>query len=97
MEDERIVKDLVKKGRVLFGRKQTLQSIREGKSKLIVLASNCPFKEEIKTVAREKQVPVYEGEANSIKLGYTCGKQFAISTLSVIDDGGVKIDQLVKG
>ncbi len=97
MENEKIVKNLVKKGKVVFGTRQTIKSINEGKSKLVVVAINCPDKEEIKKIAEEKQVPVYEDRSTSIKLGYTCGKQFAISAFSVLDDGGVNITQLIEG
>jgi len=97
MEDEKIVKTLVKKGKVVFGTRQTIRSIEDGKSKLVVVAVNCPNKEEIKNIAEKKQVPVYEDKATSIKLGYTCGKQFAISAFSVLDDGGINTSQLIKG
>lgn len=95
-DDEKVLKNMVKKGKVVFGTRQTMLSLNDGKAKLVVMANNCPSEQEIKTLTKSKQVPLYETKANSIDLGYTCGKQFAVSVFAVLDDGGVNISQLVK-
>jgi ribosomal protein L30E len=62
----------------------------------VVLAKNCPFLSDISDLAKKKKIPVYESESNSIELGYTCGKGFAVSAFAVIDDGGSNILNSIK-
>jgi len=70
--------------------------ISNGTAKLIVLAKNCPYSSEIDKLAKKKKIPVYNHNSNSIDLGYTCGKTFAVSVFAVMDDGGSNILQLAK-
>jgi len=70
--------------------------ISDGTAKLIVLAKNCPYSSEIDKLAKKKKIPVYNHNSNSIDLGYTCGKTFAVSVFAVMDDGGSNILQLTK-
>jgi large subunit ribosomal protein L30e len=93
---EKVFKNVVKKGKVVFGERQTRLSVDAGNAKLMVLASNCPFAEEMETLAEDKQVPLYLASANSVELGSHCGKSYGVSVFAVIDDGGVNISQLLK-
>ena len=69
--------------------------INDGSAKLVVMAKNCPYSSEIRELAKKKKVHVYKYNSNSIDLGYTCGKAFAVSVFAVLDDGGTNILQLV--
>jgi len=93
---EKLLKNTVKKGKVIFGFKQTKQVINGKSAKLVVIANNCPYKEEIQKIASKKKIPVFDSKSNSIDLGYTCGKAFAVSTFAVIDDGGTNILKLTR-
>jgi large subunit ribosomal protein L30e len=93
---EKVLKNTVKKGKVRIGTKQTKQAVNDGAAKLIVLSSNCPYSVEISSLAEKKKIPIYYSESNSINLGYTCGKSFAVSVFAVLEDGGSNILNLVK-
>ena len=93
---DKVLKNTVKKGQVKIGTRQTKLVINNGSVKLVVMARNCPYSSDINELARKKKVPVYNYDSNSIDLGYTCGKSFAVSVFAVLADGGTNIMQLVK-
>ena len=93
---DKILKSTVKKGRVKIGTKETKSVIEDGSAKLVVLAKNYSYYQEINDLAKKKKIPVYKTNSNSIDLGYTCGKAFAVSVFAVLDDGGSNILNLVK-
>ena len=93
---DKVLKNTVKKGQVKIGIKETTQSIKDGKAKLIVLSENCPDASEIQDYAKKKKIPVYNYNSDSINLGITCGKAFSVSVFAVINDGGSNILNLVK-
>ena len=95
-EIEKTFKNMVKKGSVLFGFKQTKMAVNDGKAKLVVLADNCPRLQELTTFAEQKKIPIYASKVDSVELGYLCGRAYAVSTFAVLDDGGVNIHQLLK-
>ena len=87
---EKVLKNAVKNGSVKIGTKETKTMINNGKAK------HCPNQKEINSIAKKKKIPVYNYNSNSIDLGYTCGKAFAVSIFAVLDDGGSNIMQLVQ-
>ena len=93
---DKVLKSTVKKGKVKIGTKETKTVINKGSAKLIVMAKNCPYSAEINELAKKKKIPVYNYNSNSINLGYTCGKSFAVSVFAVLDDGGSNIINIVK-
>lgn len=93
---EKNFKNIVKKGKVVFGLKQTMTSIKTGKAKLIVIADNCPNIKELKNESQNNKIPFYQTNSNGVELGSLCGKAYAVSTFSVLDDGGVNISHLLK-
>lgn len=93
---DKVLKSTVKKGKVMIGSKQVKMVISDETAKLIVLAKNCPYSSEIDKLAKKKKIPVYNYNSNSIDLGHTCGKTFAVSVFAVMDDGGSNILQLAK-
>ena len=96
VEVDKVLKNTVKKGQVKIGTKETTQSIKDGKAKLIVISDNCPNASVIQNHAKKKKIPVYNYNSNSINLGTTCGKAFSVSVFAVINDGGSNILNLVK-
>lgn len=95
-EIEKTFKNMVKKGSVVFGSKQTTTSIKDSKAKLVVIADNCPNKQEITIDAENKKIPVYISKADGVELGYLCGCAYAVSTFAVLDDGGININHMLK-
>ena len=93
---DKIFKNTVKKGNVKIGIKQIKQAINNGSAKLVVISKNYPYDVEIQELAKKKKIPVYKSDFNSIDLGYTCGKAFAVSIFAVLDDGGSNILNLIK-
>merc|ERR1712127_355065 len=80
---------VMKSGKALLGYKSTLKSLRTGKSKLILISSNCPplRKSEIEYYAMLAKTAVHHYSGNNITLGTACGKMFRTSVLSITDIG----------
>lgn len=96
VEVDKLLKNVLKKGKVKIGARQTKLVINDGSAKLVVMANNCPCSYEINELAKKKKIQVYNYDSSSINLGYTCGKAFAVSVFAVLDDGGSNVLQLVK-
>jgi len=93
---DKVLKNTVKKGKVKIGTKETKSSINDGSAKLVIMAKNFPYFVDIDKLAKKKKIPVYNFNSNAIDLGYTCGKAFAVSVFTVIDDGGSNILNHIK-
>merc|ERR1712220_11381 len=80
---------VMKSGKCLLGYKQTLDSIRLGKAKLVIIANNTPplRKSEIEYYAMLAKTGVHHYVGNNIELGTACGKYFRVCTLSITDPG----------
>ncbi|BFU25261.1 60S ribosomal protein L30, putative [Entamoeba histolytica HM-1:IMSS-B] len=80
---------VTKSGKYVLGTKATLKTIRDGKSKLVIISSNCPPLERAKieyyAVLGKVQVVHYSG--SNVDLGTACGRYFSVSVLSIIDGG----------
>ncbi|MEF8879636.1 MAG: 50S ribosomal protein L30e [Candidatus Thermoplasmatota archaeon] len=96
VEVETVFKNTVKNGEVKIGEKEVKQVLKNGKAKMVVIADNCPYSEELQNLAEKKETPVYNYKANSIDLGYSCGKAYAVSSFAVLKDGGSNILKIVK-
>lgn len=83
----------VKTGKVIFGWKRTIKMAEEAKA--FVISKDCPNKEDIMEVAKDKPVYIYKG--NNLELGSLCGKPFGVSALAVIDEGKSNIVGAIKG
>ena len=53
---DKVLKNTVKKGKVMIGNKQTMKVMKEGSAKLIVLANNCLFSNDINKIAKNKKI-----------------------------------------
>jgi len=80
---------VMKSGKVTMGYKSVLKTLRQGKSKLVMLSANCPAirKSEIEYYAMLAKCTVHHYAGSNIALGTACGKMFRCSALSVTDQG----------
>ncbi len=90
------LKDVSKKGTILLGEKQTKSAIQKGTAKLVVMANNCPSAKTITSLTNDKKVPLFTYAFTGVELGYSCGKNYAVSCFAVLDEGESNILQLVK-
>merc|ERR1719453_563023 len=81
---------VMKSGKYTLGYKSTLKSLRQGKSKLVIICNNCPNlrKSEIEYYAMlAKNTGVHHYSGNNSDLGTACGKFFRVSCVSITDPG----------
>lgn len=90
------IRRAVDTGKVLFGSKESLYSLKHGDGLLLVVTKNAPVLdlEEMAHIATLANVPVYKFAGNGLELGSVCGKPYVISTLLVTDEGKSKVLQL---
>jgi len=83
------LKLVMKSGKAILGYKAAVKSLRRGKSKLILIASNCPHlrKSEVEYLAMLGKTQVHHYAGDNTALGTACGKFFNCSVLSIIDGG----------
>jgi large subunit ribosomal protein L30e len=83
------LKLVMKSGKAILGYKHTVKSLRKGKAKLILIASNCPHlrKSEVEYMAMLAKCPVHHYAGDNTSLGTACGKFFNCSVLSILDEG----------
>jgi len=88
---------VMKSGKYTLGLNSTLKSLRSGKSKLVIIANNCPplRKSEIEYYAMLAKTGVHHYTGNNIDLGTACGKYFRVSVLSITDPGDSDIIRTV--
>lgn len=86
----------VKTGKVLFGINNAIRNAKQGRARLILLASNCPQNmiEDITHYAKFSDVPVVIYKGSSIDLGVVCGKPFMVSALTIREPGDSDILKL---
>jgi len=90
----------VRTGKVTFGYKQTLEMMRGGKAKLVVLASNCPEKvrAEVNLLSRLNSIPVFQYQSSSIDLGVVCGRSYTVTAMALTELAGLDaLKGLVEG
>merc|ERR1712218_747403 len=80
---------VMKSGKYCLGYKQTLKTLRNGKSKLVIIANNPPplRKSEIEYYAMLAKTGVHHYTGDNNELGTACGKYFRVCTLSITDPG----------
>merc|ERR1712227_805984 len=80
---------VMKSGKFQLGYKKTLETLRYGKAKLVIIANNTPplRKSEIEYYAMLAKTGVHHYSGNNNELGTACGKYFRVSTLSITDPG----------
>merc|ERR1712061_947312 len=92
-EDRRVYQQQVGFGyeirQIPTGIQKTLETLRMGKAKLVIIANNPPplRKSEIEYYAMLAKTGVHHYTGNNNELGTACGKYFRVCTLSITDPG----------
>jgi large subunit ribosomal protein L30e len=83
------LKLVMKSGKAILGYKASVKSLRKNKSKLILIASNCPplRKSEVEYLAMLAKCQVHHYTGDNSALGTACGQFFNCSVLSITDAG----------
>merc|ERR1712194_27708 len=92
------LKLMMKSGKAILGYKASVKSLRTGKSKMVLIASNCPplRKSEVEYFAMLAKTQVHHYTGDNTALGTACGKFYNCSVLSVLDGGDSDILQMTK-
>ncbi|RZN15010.1 MAG: 50S ribosomal protein L30e [Methanosarcinales archaeon] len=87
VEIDTILRNVIKKCKVVIGAKQVIKNVDSGLAKIVVVASTCPPK--LKSKINIDDLIEYDG--NGVELGTACGKPFSISALAVLegDEGDI--------
>ncbi len=93
MSLNQLIASAVSTGKCKIGAKSSIDALREGEAKLIVVAANCPRDErdDIERYAQLGGTKIQVFEGTSWDLGETVGKPFMISAIAVIEPGDSKI------
>ncbi len=80
---------LLKTGKVVIGAKRSLDAIRLGKAKGVVLATKLPkyIEDDVLYYAKLSGIKVIRFPGSSYELGTAVGKPFPISTIAILDPG----------
>ncbi|XP_048209173.1 60S ribosomal protein L30-like [Perognathus longimembris pacificus] len=80
---------VIEYGKYLLGSKKTLQIIRQGKGKLVILTNNCPAlrKSELEYNAMLAQTGAHHYSGNKRELDRACGKYNRGCTLAITAPG----------
>ena len=84
-------------GKMILGFRQSYLSILHRKSKLIILANNCPpnLEREIVIACKMAGIPYVKVNVPGTELGYMAGKPFSAAVISILDPGSSSIlDQI---
>jgi len=89
MDIGREIRKAAETGRVLFGTKKAVQSLKTGEAKLIIMASNIPQKtrEDIGYYSSLSSIRTHTYDGSGVELGTACGKPYIISVVTVISPG----------
>lgn len=90
------LKRVIATGKLEYGTKKTVDSIRSGKAKAVIIAENTPSEimNDINNYAKIAEIPVVTYDGTSLSLGEICGKPFVITAIAVTNAGDVKIKEL---
>jgi large subunit ribosomal protein L30e len=90
MELIKLIKEKVKKKKVILGYKAVVKSIKTSRPELIIIANNLPEgkKRVVEYNAKISKVEVKEYPKDSVALGLLCGKPFSVGVLAI--KGGKK-------
>ncbi|AIS32871.1 MULTISPECIES: 50S ribosomal protein L30e [Methanobacterium] len=97
MDVERGIRVAVDTGNVTLGSSKTIQALKLGKGKLVIIAENCPKEvaEDVTQYSQLSKIPVYTFQGTSVDLGSVCGKPFTVAAMMVNDPGDSTILEIV--
>ncbi|MBM4240471.1 MAG: 50S ribosomal protein L30e [Euryarchaeota archaeon] len=89
MDVDRGIRVAVDTGTVTLGSDKSIQDLKLGKGKLVIIAQNSPedIAEDVNYYSKLSNVPVYNYDGTSVELGSVCGKPFTVATLVIKDPG----------
>jgi large subunit ribosomal protein L30e len=95
---DRAISTAVKTGKVVFGMNEAMRSAKNGKARMIVLASDLPseIRENLEHYAELSQTPLFVYKGKNIDLGITCRKRFAVAALTIKEVGDSDIQKLIE-
>ena len=98
MDINTAIKRVMKTGKVEIGSRSSLNSIKNGEAKLVIISLDCPrnIRNDVMHYSKISEIPVLEYKGTSLELGEVCGKPFMIANLIVLDPGTIKISELLK-
>ena len=87
----------VSTGDCRIGTRSSIDAIKSGKAKLVVVAANCPKDDldDIEQFAKLAEIKVQKFEGTSWDLGEVVGKPFMVSAIAIIKPGDSKILKMV--
>ena len=87
----------VSTGKCKIGAKSSIDAIKKGEAKLVVVAANCPKNEytDLQRYAQLSGIKVQIFEGTSWDLGEVVGKPFMVSAIAIIEPGDSKILKMV--
>ncbi len=91
------IANAVRTGKCMVGTRSSIDALRKGTAKLLVIANNCPTDEynDIVRYAQLTGTKIVKFDGTSWELGSTIGKPFMVSAIAVIDPGDSNILKLV--
>lgn len=96
MDAETAIRLAVKSGKTVFGANRTLQLLRTGSPRVVILAANAPSEviTEVDMLAKANKVPIHEFQSNSWDLGQICGRPHMVAAMAVLEPGDADISAL---
>ncbi|MFN4045767.1 MAG: 50S ribosomal protein L30e [Acidilobaceae archaeon] len=90
---ERELKNLVKTGRYYLGSRRSLEAVKRGEAKLLIIAENAPpeIRERALYYAKLSNTPVIVFKGSTTDLGLAVGKPFTVSMIAVLDEGTARL------
>jgi large subunit ribosomal protein L30e len=87
----------VSTGKCKIGAKSSIDAVKKGEAKLVVIAANCPKNEyaDLQRYAQLSGIKVQIFEGTSWDLGEVVGKPFMVSAIAIIQPGDSKILKMV--
>ncbi|NHI83320.1 MAG: 50S ribosomal protein L30e [Candidatus Thorarchaeota archaeon] len=87
----------VSTGKCKIGAKSSIDSLKTGVAKVVVVAANCPKEEheDIERYAQLSGIKILKFEGTSWDLGEVVGKPFMVSAITVIEPGDSKILKMI--
>ncbi len=84
---------IARTGKMTLGFRQSYLSILHRKSKLVILANNCPpsLEREVIIACKMTGTPYLKVDVPGTELGYMAGKPFSAVIISVLDPGSSNI------
>ncbi|MGI0131695.1 MAG: 50S ribosomal protein L30e [Thermoplasmata archaeon] len=90
MDIAHALKVALQTGQVRLGLTESLESAKERKAKMLIVARSCP---DVRLTGERKydRIPIYHYEGTAVDLGAACGRPFPVSALAVLDPGSSAI------